>query len=499
MTSTVLVRGLLVGSLLSGLARPLAVTGAQDDPPFFGHRVVNHPYRNDRHRLRIECRGLEKEYCDQLAERIQYCRQWLGDPATDESMGFGLKDWPSLDLRIRPVEGHAWHVYTGGLAAITIMLPENDVLFGDRPVDGGSALLDAMAETTWARMLKPMWWMPSSVRAALSRFYARRLHDRLIQQYGREAALPAGLEFDPEAFGRLPADHPVVEGRDLLLGLLDEFEVSEGTDRLAARIELWGARSWSGDRAYEDLLAVLAGAEDPDAAWLDGIEDVLPQVEFATREPWVGPHIGLLKGMRSELNQTGRVVDQSYGLQRGRPNEFLSLRELGGVGMLLRVPHDGRAIVRLSDVRAFLRRVGESTDEWFYVLLLDERGRELFRWPYPLAQVPASEDGTWLDLSNTVNPQCPEYCFVALELPPSSAADLQLGMYARPAADHSFEIHSGRSVRSLESTGDLALQARTKLLSAGGRSLLDQLRKLTTHDRESSSEQEEEAPERRGD
>jgi hypothetical protein len=411
---------------------------------------------------KVEAEGLPEEFKQKLADYVLNAQSHLAG----EQFGLKPPEPAQFWLRIRtPKRGEAIFagpmIYTAGTAALTMYARSpSEALNGSSAFDPVFSVLDATAETAWATRIKNLWLIPSAIRNGLDRHLSQKLAATLDQEAEKDKGAPRwpGTATPRKgSFEALPPGHPLVQDRDRVVDLFDRFENREGGHAELVRILTWCSDNQaSGAMATAALEKLLAPVLAPAAA--DGPTSLLPDAEFATREPWQATNKDALalrmNGLGGDASPTAIQMRLTYGEQRATPTDFQDWNGGGAPTLLFHPPRAGTWTISGVEVCA-RRTVGEkddAADRLISIVVLDERFHELFRCPFAQTAIPVGTAG-WVKLPISSSPALPkEFWFLALEAEdPGPGAKLEICVRPGALGEHSF-----RSVPNRKLSGQTA-------------------------------------------
>jgi hypothetical protein len=415
---------------------------------------------------RVDIQGLPDELKPKLADFVLNAEAHL----TGDEFGLKPPDPAQFMLRIRTPKPNdvivpAGLSYTAGTAALTFYARSPaEALNGGGTFDPLFTVLDMACETGWATRIRSVWLLPSAVRNGLDRHFSQRLLEVLQKEEEKDPNAPrwpGSAKVRKGSLESLPAGHPLVQDRDRVTDLFDRLEKRPDGQKELQRIlascsELQATAPMVMDAVNKLLAPVLA----------EGPKTLLPEVEFATREPWPGtgerPLAMRMNGIGGEPSQTSIVLRLAFGEQRTTPTEFQDWNAGGAPTLLFRAPLAGNWY--LTGVEICGRRiVGEKDDsagKLFWVVVLDERFHELSRWPYLQSAIPAGK-AAFVRLPFSSPPELPkEFWFVALEAEdPGPGTKLEICVRPGSLGEHCFRSIPNRKLSGLAAPVDKATGA----------------------------------------
>jgi hypothetical protein len=380
--------------------------------------------------------------------------------------------------------------YTQGTAALTLYAASpTDVLDATGTFDPIYSLLDGVVETAWFGRIQKPWEMPNVLRLGLDRHFAEPLLEAMNSEEQKDATLP---RWPGAAKGRkgslenLPSDHPLVKDRDHVLDVLARFEAKFGRDRIAQHLLECNHRVISSRQLVAETEKLL----EPIVAE-DG-RPLLPVAEFATREPWTGagatPLAARLDGLAGEAPYLDDFqLRLCYGEQRSTPRDFQPLAAGGAATLFFRCPLSGTWTI--GGIELCARRSVEagrpdlSEKRFLWVIVLDEKFRELYRWPFLQSVIP-KDTAAWIRLPFSSSPSLPsEFWYLAVEAQePGPGHKLEICVRPGAVAEHGFRSIPGHKVVALDAPVDFAVYAdiRGRAVERGKapRNLFDDLKAL---------------------
>lgn len=410
---------------------------------------------------RVDCEGIPDDVKESLAEFVLNAESRLAGPE------FGLKapEPSQFWLRIRTPNRNDFTgpmIYTAGTAALTLYAHSTaEVLNGGGVFDPCLSVLDAAAETTWSTRLRPMWHLPAAVRFGLDRHFSHLLLEILEKEAQKDKNAPrwpGSAKPRKGSLESLPADHPLVQDRDRVVELLDRFVKQNGQAELVRILNFNNDNQVSGTKALEFLTKLLAPVLP------EGQKTLLPDAEFATREPWPGPGktplAGRMNGIGGDASPTTIAISLSYGEQRTTPTDFVDWNAGGAPTLLFHTPQKGEWT--LSAVKLCARRTAGEKDDaanrLFWIVLLDESFHELLRWPLLQSAIPV-EKAAWIRVPINASPELSNgFWYLALEAgDPGPGGKLEFCVRPGAAGEHCFRSVPNRKLSGLAAPLDFAV------------------------------------------
>lgn len=417
----------------------------------------------------VEADGIPDDVKERLAEFV------LNAESRFAGQEFGLKapDPGQFRLRIRtPKRSDGIFpgptIYTAGSAALTLYAHSTEeALNGGGLFDPVFSVLDCAAETTWATRLRPFWYLPAAVRFGIDRHLSQRLLEILDKEAEKDKSAPrwpGAAKPRKGSLESLPADHPLVQDRDRVVELLDRFVKQSSNAELVRILNFSNDNQVSGSKSLEFLTKLLAPVLP------EGQKTLLPEVTFATREPWPGPGKNPLgarmNGIGGDASPTQVVLRLAYGEQRTTPTDFVDWNPGGAPTLLFHSPQKGDWTV--TGVELCMRRTAgekdDAADRLFWVLLLDESFHELFRWPFLQTAIPVGK-AAWVRLPFASGPELPPaFWYLALEAgDPGPGAKLEFCVRPGALGEHCFLSVPNRKVSELAARVDPTTKAAVPL------------------------------------
>jgi hypothetical protein len=413
---------------------------------------------------RVEADGIPEETKAALSSFVLNAQGHLASPE------FGLKppEPAQFWLRIRTPKRNDGifpgpMIYTAGTAALTLYAHSAaESLNGGGAFDPCFSVLDAVAETGWATRIRAFWHLPAAVRFGLDRHFSQRLLEVLEKEAEKDKGAPRWPGSATPRKGSLeslPPDHPLVADRDRVVDLLDRFaKEPNGQKELLRILTFCSDNQISGSKMLGFLTNLLA------PLLADGPKSLLPEVSFATREPWPGPGKNPLamrmNGLGGDASPTAIQLRLAYGEQRTTPTEFEDWHAGGAPTLLFHSPQAGEW--SLTGVEICCRRTAGEKDDaanrLFWIVLLDDSFHELFRWPFLQTAIPL-EKAAWVRLPISSPPEFPPaFWFLALDAgDPGPGAKLEICVRPGAAGEHCFRSVPNRKVSGLAAPVDYAV------------------------------------------
>jgi len=414
---------------------------------------------------RVDAEGIPEETKVALADFVLAGQRELA------SAEFGLKppEPAQFWFRIRtPKRSDAIFpgpmIYTAGSAALTLYAHSPaEVLNGGGAFDPCFSVLDAVAETGWATRIQSFWHVPAAVRFGLDRYFSQRLLEVLQKEAERDKRAPRWPGSATPRKGSLeslPPGHPLIEDRDRVVELLERFEKQpKGRAELLRILTFCSDNQIQGRKVLEFLTKLLAPVLS------DEPKSLLPEVTFATREPWPGPGKNPLamrmNGIGGDASPTRIALRLAYGEQRTTPTEFEEWHAGGAPTLLLHSPQAGVGWT-LTGVEVCCRRTAgekdDAADRLIWIVLLDESFHELFRWPFLQTAIPLDK-AAWVKLPISSPPELPPaFWYLALDAgDPGPGAKLEICVRPGAAGEHCFRSIPNRKVSGLAKAVDYAV------------------------------------------
>jgi hypothetical protein len=164
-----------------------------------------------------------------------------------------------------------------------------------------------------------------------------------------------------------------------------------------------------------------------------------------------------MNGLGGEASAERIAIRMTYGEQRTTPADFQDWNAGGAPTLLFHAPRAGAWAPNQVEVCA-RRSVGEkddAADRLIWLVVLDERFHELFRYPFAQTAIPVGKAG-WVRLPISSPPELPkEFWFLALEADdPGAGAKLEICVRPDSLGEHCFRSVPNRKLSGLAAPVD---------------------------------------------